>query len=159
MSDRDGERLVRRFFDEVLTQGNLESLSELIAEEFVDYVTTDDARRISRADVVDSIRALHRVVSHIEFDVHDVVVPARDTVVVRWSAYALLGLWPLPPIEMRVHHQEHHLHIERGKISAIWMPPEDGQLAATVELEEDDGDFFHRPPGPPWVPPKPRRRS
>jgi hypothetical protein len=156
MSGIDGEHLVRRFFDEVLSHGNLDSLDELLHEEFADYVTEGQEKERSRSAIEEMVRTLHGVVSDLEFNLHDVVAPAQDTVVVRWSARGLLDLWPLPQIEMRVRYQEHHFHIERGRIAGIWTPPEDGQLAATVVLEEDDGDFFHRPPGPPWVPPKPR---
>jgi hypothetical protein len=118
MSESGGERLVRRFFKFSYKGGRVPFRNRGRGVRALRYKRQRETD--VRSTIEKSIRMLHRVVSNLRFDLDRVVVPGRDTVVASWSGRGLLSLWPQPPIEMELLYEEHHFHIERGRISAVW---------------------------------------
>jgi predicted SnoaL-like aldol condensation-catalyzing enzyme len=65
----DGKELVQRIFDEVINEGNLDAIDELMAEDYVDHGPMGDMGRDAFKSLVGQYRAavpdLHCEVSHV----------------------------------------------------------------------------------------------
>ena len=85
MSTDENKRLVKRFVDEVFGQGQLESIDELVAPDFVSHTfgITDDGRTKLRA----ATERIHASLSDVDFAVEDLVAE-EDRVVVRLTSSA-----------------------------------------------------------------------
>ena len=85
MSTDENKRLVKRFVDEVFGQGQLESIDELVAPDFVSHTfgITDDGRTKLRA----ATERIHASLSEVDFAVEDLVAE-EDRVVVRLTSSA-----------------------------------------------------------------------
>ena len=85
MNTTDGRALVRRFVDEIFLRGRVEAIDELVAPDFVSHTFsfTDDGRAKLRA----ATERVHASLSHVAFDVEDVLVDG-DQAVVRLTASA-----------------------------------------------------------------------
>jgi steroid delta-isomerase-like uncharacterized protein len=85
MSTDENKRLVKRFIDEVFGQGQLESIDELVAPDFVSHTFgfTDDGRTKLRA----ATERVHSSLSDVDFAVEDLIAE-EDRVAVLLTAGA-----------------------------------------------------------------------
>ena len=85
MSTDENKRLVKRFVDEVFGQGQLESIDELVAPDFVSHTFgfTDDGRNQLRA----ATERVHASLTDVDFAVEDLIAE-EDRVAVLLTAGA-----------------------------------------------------------------------
>ena len=85
MSTDENKRLVKRFVDEVFGQGQLESIDELVAPDFVSHTFgfTDDGRTKLRA----ATERVHASLSDVDFAIEDLIAE-EDRVAVLLTAGA-----------------------------------------------------------------------
>ncbi len=85
MSTDENKRLVKRFVDEVFGQGQLESIDELVAPDFVSHTFgfTDDGRTKLRA----ATERIHASLTDVDFAVEDLIAE-DDRVAVRLTSTA-----------------------------------------------------------------------
>jgi len=85
MSTDENKRLVKRFVDEVFGQGQLESIDELVAPDFVSHTFgfTDDGRNKLRA----ATERVHASLTDVDFAVEDLIAE-EDRVAVLLTAGA-----------------------------------------------------------------------
>jgi len=85
MSTDENKRLVKRFVDEVFGQGQLESIDELVAPDFVSHTFgfTDDGRNKLRA----ATERVHASLTDVDFGVEDLIAE-EDRVAVLLTAEA-----------------------------------------------------------------------
>jgi steroid delta-isomerase-like uncharacterized protein len=85
MSNDENKRLVKRFVDEVFGQGQLESIDELVAPDFVSHTFrfTDDGRAKLRA----ATERVHASLTDVDFAVEDLIAE-DDRVAVRLTSTA-----------------------------------------------------------------------
>ena len=83
MSTDENKRLVKRFVDEVFGQGQLDSIDELVAPDFVSHTFgfTDDGRAKLRA----ATERIHASLTDVDFAVEDLVAE-DDRVAVRLTS-------------------------------------------------------------------------
>jgi hypothetical protein len=155
MTERDGERLIRRLYDEILNAGRLEVLPEVIAAEIEDFTSSRRGRRMKLAEVEKAIRGMRSGAPQLHFKLRKVVEAHQDTVVARCSVRGLLKQKALPHLFADSRGSEYYFRIDRGRIAAIWRAPPD-YVEADYEPEDDDDGFGGPPPGPPWIPPLPK---
>ena len=85
MNTDENKRLVKRFVDEVFGQGQLESIDELVAPDFVSHTFgfTDDGRNKLRA----ATERVHASLTDVDFGVEDLIAE-EDRVAVLLTAEA-----------------------------------------------------------------------
>jgi len=85
MSTDENKRLVKRFVDEVFGQGQLDSIDELVAPDFVSHTFgfTDDGRAKLRA----ASERIHASLTDVDFGIEDLVAE-DDRVAVRLTSTA-----------------------------------------------------------------------
>lgn len=82
MSERN-KAIVRRSYDEVMNQGNLEVVDELVSADFVAHATSHDIR--GPVEMKRYVQELRAAFPDLKITVEDQVAE-RDKVVSRWSA-------------------------------------------------------------------------
>jgi steroid delta-isomerase-like uncharacterized protein len=120
MDLRDNEELVRRFIGEVFVEGRIESVGELVAEDFVSH--TFGPSGFGKGDLKDAAARMAGALADVEFQIDDVIAQ-HDRVAVRLTASATqVGeLMGLPPSGRRYTIGEIHIfRIAAGRIAEHW---------------------------------------
>jgi len=148
MSESDKD-LVRRHFEEIFNQQNLDACDEIMAEEFVEHGIAPFGR--TEPGAVDGPSHMRDTAQWLiaQFpDIHmtiESIVSEGDTVAVRvYSEGTNLGKLNgvIPPTGKRfAAHQSHWFRIQHGKLAEHWATRED--LPAMIQLG------VISPPGPP----------
>ncbi|MBL8660159.1 MAG: ester cyclase [Rhodospirillales bacterium] len=79
MTQDDNKTVVRRFYDEVMGQGNVELLDQLMAENFVDHGEALFGSPQGRAVLRDGIAAVHSILAGLNIELHEMI--AEDDLV------------------------------------------------------------------------------
>jgi steroid delta-isomerase-like uncharacterized protein len=109
MTTEDNKALLRRYYSEVLSQGNLAPIDELFAPDLVEHFTQ-------------TVTASRTAFPDLHITVEDQIAEG-DRVVTRFTARAVHGgpFLGIPPTDKQVVLTAIHIHrIENGKIAQLW---------------------------------------
>lgn len=83
MSEQDNKAVVRRYYDEVLNQRNIDLLDELAVEDYVEHDPFPDQGN-GRADLKARVAGFCAAFNPLQFTIQDMIAEG-DKVVVRWT--------------------------------------------------------------------------
>jgi C-1 hydroxylase len=97
VSTQENEALVRRYFEEAWNKGNLATVDEFMAADYIDHTTPPDSGP-GRDTLKQFITMFHEAFPDVKCTMHDIFGQA-DRVAYRWSASGThLGEWAsIPP--------------------------------------------------------------
>ena len=127
------ESIVERWFEDLLTRGDLSAVDELVSADFVAYGTGGDGRTIETrgpGTFREWLRWYLSAFTDREWTVHD-VISEGDKVVARYSGWTTYrgGLLDIPSANQRVRETGILIYrIEGGKVAEIWSEMSDLQV-------------------------------
>ena len=144
VSSQEGTRIVRRWFEDIFTRGDLSVVDEVVAEDLVTHGQGDDPGSRGVEAFKDWLRWYRVTFTDPEWTVHDVIV-AGDKIVARYSGKTTYrgGLLDIPSTNQRVTESGILIYrIEDGKVKELWSEMSDlqvmQQLGAFPAPEENE---------------------
>lgn len=124
------ETLVKYWFEDIYTQGNLDLLDDLVAPDFIAHAQCGDGATCGREAFKVWLRWYRATFTDAEWTIHD-VISSGDKVVVRYSGWTTYrgGLLDIPSTNQRVLKTGIIIyHIKEGKVQEIWSEMNDVQV-------------------------------
>jgi predicted ester cyclase len=134
VSSQEGTRVVRRWFEDIFTRGDLSVVDEIVAEDFVAHGPGDHPGSHGAEAFKDWLRWYRATFTDPEWTVHDVIV-AGDRIVARYSGKTTYrgGLLDIPSADQRVTESGILIYrVEGAKVKEIW--PEMSDLQVVQQL-------------------------
>ena len=134
VSSQEGTRIVRRWFEDIFTRGDLSVVDEIVAEDFVAHGPGDHPGSHGAEAFKDWLRWYRATFTDPEWTVHDVIV-AGDRIVARYSGKTTYrgGLLDIPSADQRVTESGILIYrVEGAKVKEIW--PEMSDLQVVQQL-------------------------
>jgi steroid delta-isomerase-like uncharacterized protein len=131
---QEGTRIVRCWFEDIFTRGDLSVVDEVVAEDFVAHGPGDHPSSHGAEAFKDWLRWYRAAFTDPEWTVHDVIV-AGDRIVARYSGKTTYrgGLLDIPSSDQRVLESGILIYrVEDGKVKEIW--PEMSDLQVVQQL-------------------------
>jgi len=131
---REGRRIVRCWFEDIFTRGDLSVVDEVVAEDFIAHGPGDHPGSHGAEAFKDWLLWYRATFTDPEWTVHDVIV-AGDRIVARYSGKTTYrgGLLDIPSSDQRVTESGILIYrVEDGKVKEIW--PEMSDLQVVQQL-------------------------
>ena len=131
---QEGTRIVRCWFEDIFTRGDLSVVDEVVAEDFVAHGPGDHPGSHGAEAFKDWLLWYRATFTDPEWTVHDVIV-AGDRIVARYSGKTTYrgGLLDIPSADQRVTESGILIYrVEDGKVKEIW--PEMSDLQVVQQL-------------------------
>jgi predicted ester cyclase len=139
MSAEDNKAVVRRFFEEVVIQGVLETVDEIVASHFVLHDPRYDAPcEGSPNDVKDVVKKIRTAFPDVHVNIKRQIADDNDFVATHWTGTGThLGeIDSVAPSHVQVEfHGMSFSHLSAGKIDETWNVMED-RLEVAKRLEQ-----------------------